>query len=201
MTALSGTNVAAPVVPFTDADTYPTHDAQYGKGGWRSVATYADMLEIPSERCAKGMQVRVTDDADSSKNGLWDWNGSEFTPSDFSQIQANSVYNSSSITASAATLALDVSTVSLFEITLTQPTTAISVTGGPSSAGLSKQITLKLKQGTGVNQIDWDSIDVVWVGDAEPRLSFEQGFCDLVTLVKFGAGSWIGSYGGGWFED
>ena len=32
--SLSGTNVAAPIVPFTDTDIYPTHDARYGKGGY-----------------------------------------------------------------------------------------------------------------------------------------------------------------------
>jgi hypothetical protein len=37
MANIQGTNVAAPVVPFTTEDIYATHDAKYGKGGYRSV--------------------------------------------------------------------------------------------------------------------------------------------------------------------
>ncbi|MFC0407903.1 hypothetical protein [Roseomonas elaeocarpi] len=59
MTALSGTNVAAPLSPFDSADTFPTHDEQYGKGGYRAVAAVADRDAIPSARRSDGMQVFV----------------------------------------------------------------------------------------------------------------------------------------------
>ena len=62
MTALPGTNVAAKVVPFTDADGYPTHDALYGKGGWREVDTAADRDAIATERLSDGMVVWVRED-------------------------------------------------------------------------------------------------------------------------------------------
>ncbi len=62
MSALSGTNVAAPVVPFTDADAYPTHDAAYGKGGWRSAASTAERDAIPEDRQTVGMIVNVIGD-------------------------------------------------------------------------------------------------------------------------------------------
>lgn len=68
MAELKGTQVAAIVVPFTDADKYATHDAEYGKGGFRSVSTIDDRDAIPVERKTEGMIVRVT------ANGLnYEW--------------------------------------------------------------------------------------------------------------------------------
>lgn len=65
---LKGTNVAAGIVPFTSADKYPTHDARYGKGGFRSVDTIAERDAIPAERKTNGMIVHVT------ANGLnYEW--------------------------------------------------------------------------------------------------------------------------------
>ncbi len=74
MAELKGTQVAAMVVPFTDADKYATHDAEYGKGGFRSVETIALRDAIPTERKTKGMVVRV------NETGLhYYWNGSAWT--------------------------------------------------------------------------------------------------------------------------
>lgn len=70
MEELKGTQVAAAIVPFTDLDTYATHDAEYGKGGFRSVDTNAKRDAIPAARKVKGMVVRVND------TGLhWVWTG------------------------------------------------------------------------------------------------------------------------------
>lgn len=74
MAELKGTQVAAIVVPFTDADKYATHDAEYGKGGFRSVETIALRNAIPTERKTKGMVVRV------NETGLhYYWNGNAWT--------------------------------------------------------------------------------------------------------------------------
>lgn len=74
MAELKGTQVAAIVVPFTNADKYATHDAEYGKGGFRSVETIALRDAIPTERKTKGMVVRV------NETGLhYYWNGSAWT--------------------------------------------------------------------------------------------------------------------------
>lgn len=71
MAELKGTQVAASIVPFTDLDTYATHDAEYGKGGFRSVDTNEKRDAIPAARKVKGMVVRVND------TGLhWVWTGS-----------------------------------------------------------------------------------------------------------------------------
>lgn len=71
MASLSGTNVAAGIVPYTDLDKYATHDAYYGKGGFRSVDTISERDAIPTERKTKGMVVIVNAD-----NKAYQWNGS-----------------------------------------------------------------------------------------------------------------------------
>lgn len=73
MADIQGTNLAAPVVPFTTDDIYPTHYAEYGKGGYRSVTTKADLDKITTNRREEGMAVYVTDE-DSIyvyKNSAW----------------------------------------------------------------------------------------------------------------------------------
>ena len=62
MSSISGTNLAAAIAPFTTEDTYPTHYAEYGKGGWHSVATIADRDAVPAQRRETGMVVFVQAD-------------------------------------------------------------------------------------------------------------------------------------------
>lgn len=65
MAKLRGTNLSSPIVPFTDQDTYATHLAQFGKGGYRTVGTIAERNAIPEARLEEGMLVWViTDPAD-----------------------------------------------------------------------------------------------------------------------------------------
>ena len=59
MAELKGTNIAAPVVPFADTDSYATHDETYGRGGYRSVADIDERDAIPLQRRKAGMLVRV----------------------------------------------------------------------------------------------------------------------------------------------
>ena len=61
MTNIAGTNVTAPIVPYSETDRYPTHDANYGKGGYRAVANIAARQDIPYARREVGMIVRTTD--------------------------------------------------------------------------------------------------------------------------------------------
>ena len=51
--------VSAPITPYTTEDNYPTHLAEYGKGGLRTVSTLEDRNAIPEERREVGMQVYV----------------------------------------------------------------------------------------------------------------------------------------------
>jgi hypothetical protein len=104
-TKLSGTNVAAPIVPFRTGDTYPTHEDQYGAGGFRAVRTIVDRDSIPSERRRHGMRVNVWGDSTSSNNTDWEWNAitsSWNKPTIISQVET---YREDTLTARNETLA------------------------------------------------------------------------------------------------
>ena len=73
---IKGTNISSPIAPFTSADTYPTHFAEYGKGGYRSVNSIADLDKIPEARREEGMLVYVKNDESGVHtyqyiNGSW----------------------------------------------------------------------------------------------------------------------------------
>lgn len=57
MSSIQGTNVLAPVVPFDTTDSHASHEARYGKGGYRSVADIAERDAIPALRREAGMLV------------------------------------------------------------------------------------------------------------------------------------------------
>jgi len=67
MAIIKGHPVHAPIVPGTDTDIYPTHEAIYGKGGWRSVASNTERDSIPVARRELGMIVVV-----ASPYGKWE---------------------------------------------------------------------------------------------------------------------------------
>lgn len=62
MTQIKGTNVLAPVVPFDTTDSHASHEARYGKGGYRSVADTTERDAIPSPRREAGMLVLTLSD-------------------------------------------------------------------------------------------------------------------------------------------
>jgi hypothetical protein len=62
MSSIKGTNVLAPVVPFDTTDAHASHEARYGKGGYRSVADTAERDAIPALRREAGMLVCVLAD-------------------------------------------------------------------------------------------------------------------------------------------
>lgn len=66
MSNLPGTNIIAPVVPFSEVDTYPTHEAKYGKGGYRTTQNKTARNDIPYARRELGMAVRTLSD-----NAVW----------------------------------------------------------------------------------------------------------------------------------
>ena len=57
MSSIQGTNVLAPVVPFDTTDSHASHEARYGRGGYRSVADIAERDAIPALRREAGMLV------------------------------------------------------------------------------------------------------------------------------------------------
>ena len=72
-TPIGGTNVAAPIVPFTTADIYATHYAKYGKGGYRCVSNMSERNAIPAARREEGMLVWVISESKmyQLRNGYW----------------------------------------------------------------------------------------------------------------------------------
>jgi len=75
MAAIKGTNVASPVVPFDTADQNPSHEARYGKGGYRTAATVAERDAIPIARREAGMLVFVLSEQKAYRldDGLTTW--------------------------------------------------------------------------------------------------------------------------------
>ena len=85
MANISGTNLVAPVVPFTTDDKYPTHYAKYGHGGWRTVNTLNDLNNIPSQLREEGMAVYCIEDKKTYiyVNSSWkelSFGGDSYTP-------------------------------------------------------------------------------------------------------------------------
>jgi len=76
MSSIKGTNVLAPVVPFDTTDTHASHEAKYGKGGYRSVADTTERDSIPSPRREAGMLVLTLSDGKVWKlaSDLTTWN-------------------------------------------------------------------------------------------------------------------------------
>lgn len=62
MASISGTNVAAKIVPFTTEDQFATHVSTYGQGGWHEVADNTARDAISADRKIAGMAVFVTSD-------------------------------------------------------------------------------------------------------------------------------------------
>lgn len=82
MSELLGTKLASGIVPFSDLDTFPTHYAKYGKGGFRSVSEMSELESIPKDRCEEGMLVYVVNDP--SKTNLYQYLNGEWVKSDIS---------------------------------------------------------------------------------------------------------------------
>ena len=124
MSSIKGTNVLAPVVPFDTTDSHASHEARYGKGGYRSVADIAERDAIPALRREAGMLVCVLTDGKVWKLGdnltTWaefavasDWatlsgKPSTFTPSSHTHT-ASQITDFASAVAAAAPPATDAS--------------------------------------------------------------------------------------------
>ncbi|UOR05872.1 hypothetical protein MUN82_01940 [Hymenobacter aerilatus] len=61
MSDIKGNNIGAPITPFTTEDIYPTHLAEYGKGGLRTVLNYSALEAIISARREWYMEVVLED--------------------------------------------------------------------------------------------------------------------------------------------
>ena len=93
MANISGTNVAARIVPFTTDDEFATHEAKYGQGGWQEVATIVDRDAITPARREAGMAVYVlaTSKVYILGNDLTTWTELELGKVDDVQVNGTSV--------------------------------------------------------------------------------------------------------------
>lgn len=73
--------ITGQLAPTALTDTYPTHDAIYGKGGQRSVADHTERDAIPNDRRTEGMVVYTASDFLSWQLNPPPWTG---TASDWS---------------------------------------------------------------------------------------------------------------------
>jgi hypothetical protein len=56
----NGTIVVANLIPSSPKDTYPTHHANFGRGGYKTVSSIVERDSIPVDRLTIGTEVRVT---------------------------------------------------------------------------------------------------------------------------------------------
>jgi hypothetical protein len=87
--------ITGPIAPTAVGDTYPSHLAEYGKGGYRTVADTTERDAIPAARREEGMQVYVIAGGGITyqlASDLTTWNpvGSGIDPDD---VMLKSVYD------------------------------------------------------------------------------------------------------------
>ena len=93
MSKIKGTNIAAPIVPYSTIDSYPTHYAKYGKGGYMSLATLAERDSIPEERLEEGMLVFVLEDGQSYQYLNGEWVSAKVGKEDSLRFEGSTHYN------------------------------------------------------------------------------------------------------------
>lgn len=75
-----GTLVSSPIMPYNTNDTYASHLAKYGQGGWRSAKNLEEMYSITKQRREVGMACVVsgkiyilTNNPDTDLTSKEDW--------------------------------------------------------------------------------------------------------------------------------
>lgn len=99
-----------------------------------------------------------------------------------------------------ATYTIDPTSAAVFVLGLQDAVTSIAFSEYEETEGVSRTLTLFLKQGTGSNKIDWPD-NVLWSQGRKPILSYTPGHTDVVQLISSDDGkTWLGSFNGGWFN-
>ena len=73
MAKLAGVQFTGEAVPTDSADSYAIVDAKYVRGGYKSVAVYADMLNITADRRTEGMLIYVIGSVEDPREGFFMW--------------------------------------------------------------------------------------------------------------------------------
>ncbi len=124
MSNLYGTNVSATIKPFTTADRFPTHEAQYGKGGYRTVESENDLYTIYTDRLETGTLVYVSllDKiykyiGDTTTNTSSDWEELVIPIGSDNYIIVDELSDLNSITGSTGMLAYVIETDEIYKYT------------------------------------------------------------------------------------
>lgn len=113
---------------------------------------------------------------------------------------AFTIYKVKKFTA-ANTVTINPADAAIFDITLTVANALVILSSLSDDAGYGRQITLKLRQGTGSNKLVWPN-NINWAENTLPILSFSPQRADIVTLITTDSGvTWDGYYQRGWIPN
>lgn len=101
MSNITGTvRVTGTITPTNTLDTFATHDALFGKGGWRNVELLADLHAITAERRRKGMIVGVDEDSKNYQLNAepWAYDMTDWTEFSLGGGEGNTVIIQSGVT-------------------------------------------------------------------------------------------------------
>jgi len=184
MTNIPGTNVSAPIVPQTSADTYPTHDSRWGRGGWKAASTIADRDAIPLERLEDGAIVYVVATRTSFVwvGGSW----IEFVTGDpatataltneVAARQAADVGLGQRITDEATARSAAVSTLTTGAATLATNAAAETTARQAADAALGQRVTDETTARSAADAALQDNMDIATISSAAAILNLQAAF-------------------------
>jgi hypothetical protein len=158
MADISGTNLVAPVVPFTTDDSYPTHMATYGKGGWRSVQTKTELATIPSQRLEVGMVAYVIEESTPYVYDGSDWKALVI------EMDLSKVATEATLIAGIASIEEKIDNISLPDIDTTElakEATLNNVSSKIDNINVDVDLSSVAKQGTNENATNTAILDAV----------------------------------------
>lgn len=142
------TRIAAPISPYNTDNTYATHEAQYGKGGRRTVANITERNAIPQNRREEGMHVWVSQEDKTYilKGGILDQNWEEDADGVSFELQSGSIpyYDGTKLTDTGLTFISESNIQSSGDLTI--GTNQSSITIGDRTVNISGQTFVNSKE-------------------------------------------------------
>jgi hypothetical protein len=131
--------------------------------------------------------------SEASKTVTADANGDVLISEEFKAKSYNETY--SAISSSSGTLTVDCETANVFQTTLTENVTTLTISNPPAT-GTGYAFTLKIVQDTTARTFSWPNA-ISWAGGTAPTLSTGSGNVDIFTFYTTDGGTnWYGFIGG-----
>lgn len=131
--------------------------------------------------------------SEASKTVTADANGDVYVSEELKAKSYNETY--SAISSSSGTLTIDCESANVFQTTLTENVTTLTLSNPPAS-GTSYALTLKIVQDSTTRTFSWPA-SVNWADGTAPTLSTGSGAVDIFTLYTTDGGTnWYGFTGG-----